>query len=458
MAVGGATWGTAGTLELGSGNTFDSNDATGEDDVFPGVDEAFWTYTPAFHQEVRITLADNDHYGHLLFQGDSFPERQLVAAEPGYPVYVYYYWLLAGVEYHLVAGNLSGVYEAVYQITLGEITPLATTPWYSDLRDRTDNVVDYNTRTSVSGLLTHRSRSTTYGITREIDSPAMDTIECAWQHAHFGSADVITWEGFCPPRLTGNVPSAAPVAGPYADADFDTTHGGNAQDILFGAAIHMHQVYDDLDPLGVLPAPEPVDNGLTLPEWRVEYEQPKPDLRLVEFAGGDIPPLDPLELPPYEIGITYRDEHVVPPEFKVVPTAYDVTTGQYDEWPKSNMGVDYTLGATEPDWVTLAYEPDWTDFFFPAEGEVYARGDWVFGATMIHGDPDGGPEIERPSFTLRARFSLQASRYRFIYKRTVRPFPPRRGWPRHQATTAARGAGGRDDIQSGPRGSIGGVT
>jgi hypothetical protein len=459
MATGGATWDTAGALDLSDNNYFDQADADAES--IPGLaftDEGYWTITPGAHYEVRLRTGNPSLHGLVVFinladHGDAGPQLEYIYPSKGYDGTGDVYWFLAGETYTVAVGNLSIFTGQTYQLIVDAITPLATSGWYSDLKARTDNVLSLSTHDDAYGVLVHRSRNTIYGITREIDSPELGGMGCGWLHATVGDSDVIIWEGFCPPVVGGgSVDSYDPISAPYADADYDETHGGNAQEILFGAAIHAYQVHDEMPPNGVLPVPEPGDLGLDLPDWQVEWEQEHPNIRGIDFAGDDLPPIDPEAegyVVPTDVGISYRDEHIIPAPPKIVPVFFNTETGQYDGWPKGGLSADVTL-EIGPEWTQLYGSMtgpghDWSYFFFPAEGEAYAPGDYTFGAKMMHPNDDN-ETFNRPSFVLRARFSLQASRYRFIYKPTTRTIPPRRIRQRGDGLT-----GGARGIKTGAR-------
>lgn len=469
MGYGGATWDTAGTLELDAPNTFNQDDADDLNlDDYAFHDEGWWVYSPTFHHEGRVRTGDG-LTGYVVLSGPDEPHAELVTYR-GSDGVGDFYWFIAGRTYHIAVGNLTAETGLTYQVFLDNVVPLATTTWYDDLKNRTDNILESNEREGPYGVATTRGRDKSFGITRAIDSPEMSDIGCAWLHAHFGSEGAIIWNGVCPPVFPGTTPSTNPF-NPYKDADFSVSHGGSARVNLHGGAIHAWEVHNLTPPNGVLPLPDPLTNtGVYLNDYELEWEDQHVKIRGIEFAGDDRPTIpqqianaeaaDEEWTAPSDVGITYRDEHVIPAPFKVVPISYNTEDGQYEYWPKGGLSSDVTLDSSGvPTWTTLygsmtGEGTDWSYFFFPEEGSSYAPGDYVFGAAIESVDNDlGGPEDERPSYTLCARFSLQAARYRFIYKPETTTIPPRRIFGRSDGAThgARRALGGGNTRQSGSR-------
>jgi hypothetical protein len=112
VGYGGPTWDTAGTLTLGSDNTFDVADTTLDTD---GVyDQAWWKFTGTALKRVNITASS---YGFLkVYTGASFAAKVEVVAESADPVGATVD--TQAVEYHVLLGR--GQFDpplVTYQLT-----------------------------------------------------------------------------------------------------------------------------------------------------------------------------------------------------------------------------------------------------------------------------------------------------------------------------------------------------
>lgn len=144
MSVGGATFGTAGTLELGSGNDFDIADVTEVGTVRP-YNHAWWSYTVPVRStlvvdtfaSVAVDLEAVDTllwvYDGALFVGGNDDSS---GGPPGtFGLSRATVILEAGVEYHILAGtfdsNPAGLitYRLTVSVTPNPLTPIA--PSYS---------------------------------------------------------------------------------------------------------------------------------------------------------------------------------------------------------------------------------------------------------------------------------------------------------------------------------------
>lgn len=205
MGVGGATWDTAGTLVLGSDNTFSVADATEPPEDIPGfVDSAWWVFT--LTQPARVVLTPSEDAALILYVGDDYAHRDDLAVED-FEGDGSVFSLSSGVTYHLLVVHDEFVSPTTYQVTWTQ-TAFSVSEWFSDLRERTDNqlisslapgLLGLNQRPEFQtagpwseapvGTLAREapSRVGDWNALQELGGPLVSrAIPCVWNHAKLG--------------------------------------------------------------------------------------------------------------------------------------------------------------------------------------------------------------------------------------------------------------------------------
>jgi hypothetical protein len=468
VGYGGPTWDTAGTLTLGSDNTFDVADTTLDTD---GVyDQAWWKFTGTALKRVNITASS---YGFLkVYTGASFAAKVEVVAESADPVGATVD--TQAVEYHVLLGR--GQFDpplVTYQLTR-EQAQLTASPWIDDLTEAPEednilivsngDIIDDNPNPGFSTLFMPewtfdvirggQSRTGNYRLMEMLGgSPITSAMGCAFSHAVNGEQAVVAW------NATGEPPDPTPamclpLEGAGADAEvggtLSSTHVElNFQDnsgipftasymeaILAGPShgIWYLPVRDNLNPWGtlfgsILDTLDPEAHGYPA-DADVEWETPYVELVRVELTDGD--PLtsssapftnrwvlhDPVVAP------TWEDGYTTPWKLGIVGTSPMV-----DPPPERPFLLfDYADG--DPEWHELPNSEGWDGHDW---NEDYADLEPADSDSLIIAWPTDTPSSTDFNETRLARiavkFVLRAPRFRFIYEGS----PVVRQWPRDDA-------------------------
>lgn len=449
MGVGGATWDTAGTLEAGGGNAFLIADTTESADVFDNV--AWWTFTPTANVVGRFTVlpAITDNVGFRLYSGANEASKVLVPRT--FEDFTQVSTLSPGVTYHLLVGTFDTVEEPSYQVTYAP-TQLTVSPWISTLRDRDDNqlvissgeLVEENTSEfqfqhawygQVVDAIRPPGRASSYGVLEDFGGPPISgALACIWSHALWGdNGGTGTWDGVCPPLVTGVADDALNSSVSYSveaeDTDNPFADSGSANIAMSSRALYFLPVRDNIDQRGVFSFPDPELEGYPA-DAEIEWETPTIELVKVEITG-DLP-VRPAEGTLLEgIAVSLRDV--------VRPTGGG---NAWDEWSKGMPGTWDLTGDQHIQFTYIDGDPVWTeitgivsgddgwdglvDYTTDADADEVA----IVGMEAAFG---GGPEVESGDSAsseadIALRFTLRSPRYRWIYEGATAPggIPPRR--------------------------------
>jgi hypothetical protein len=492
VGYGGATWDTAGTLTVGSDNTFAVADSTTDAD---GVyDQGWWTFTaPTAYARITLTAAS---YGFLkVYTGASFAAKVEVdyLSQDGDPAQAIFD-PTPDVEYHVLMGRGQFDPPLVTYVITWAATSLTTSPWYNTLQDDPDNYLivtdgdlrlanpnpDYagvgapiNSRPEWMNLIVNSSQG------REGEYRAVETVlgsdvhgaaSCVISHAEVGDEDVQNWNTLTTGTDNGaptcrTIPTgAAETAGAKATTgiSLDYTPGAPFDAPTLTAAYHgpsygllFLPVRDNLPPWGALvdPVLNPEDYGYPA-DATLQWEDPTPDLLGVELADGD-----PIPTGTADITNQWVLNSAKGPVWQF---------GFSGNWL---MGDIDTPGPVEP-YLAFTYgdgndDPEDVEWHEVPDAEGWDGHDWhedhtpVVEATGADGvvvawPASGGVLNEGDDFQRDARiavkFVLQARRFRFVYEGT-NVVPPRRIDGRSDGAThgARRALGGNNTVQSGNR-------
>lgn len=483
MSVGGATWDTAGTLTLGSDNTFDPDDATVDAD---GVyDQAWWKFTPSALTRVTLTAGP---YGFLrVYTGASFAGKASVASVSGEPAMATFD-VHPGVEHHVLFGRGQFDPPPDNYIVIYERTTLVATGWFNDLQDAEDNIlivsdgalVDENPNPGFSSafmpawaedvIRDGQARSATYTITEvlggdELDSVAMD---CAIAHANNGDNGNQVWngtgsgtdtgEGVCRPLFIGEAEEGAS----RTSTRFQRDDRPGDPDILLAGQVEAEMngpsyglwylpVRDNLNPWGTLfgealDVLDPTTHGLPANSV-VEWEGPHVELVRIELADAD--PVSEGEVELLNLSNQWAVNSNIGPTWEVGFT----TPWQRGEFPGVlyDLRWDYHDGDTV--WAELPDSEGWDghDWVEEYEGDadVPLAADDVVICWPLRGALSTSDTWTRNA-RIAVKFVLRAPRFRFLYEGSpvVRQYPrdDTRGvssaprlWPRSKSHRIAGG-------------------
>jgi hypothetical protein len=504
VGYGGATWDTAGTLEVGGGNTFDSADATTDEPFVkhPG----WWTFTLAAPVIVRLTQegAGSYSWNAFLYEGDAYADKVRVTEDdyegPDFATLVYR--LFPGT-YHFVAGtSLLGTPPTTYQITYA-IQPLAATAWQSDLRDRDDNVLIVSSgdlrlenpgpfadeqpwfygQPDETGLIDtwHMpGRLSDYTISETLaghnnGNHPDGASSCAWSHAVFGDIGNALWNASTTDTEDGGDPVCRPLFDGFADDAVNGAPGyslsvsdysgsgsfvagaANAEVAMRSEVLYLLVARDNLTPFGVIQDDlDPLADGVpadvvTSGAYALEWESPYVELTKVEVTG-DQPGR------PDDGTVDDRDGLTLFLNDKILPSYTGLGAGS---WRKGTPGTQttgdphehliFTYTDGDPTWNELAEFTSWDDCADYVAGDAPdARVGACIGAVLV-GAPDDNTSSTHPG-DIAVRLTLRSPRYRWVYEGT-NTVPPRRIFGRSDGAThgAARALGGRNTVQSGNR-------
>lgn len=470
MAVGGATWATAGALTLGSDNTFALADATEDDppeEPFPLTDLAWWTFTPAVPGMLELAPAPDTDFGTRVYHGTD-DEREKDFNVPGFGNS----WLLReGREYHILAGlgefddpPPSGSYQLI-----ATFEARAASPWLEDLQDDPDNylIVTHGSlheanphptyaqppfarpewmEDVVRQVLGRRGR---YTIQEVLGGQALDvdTYACAIGHANNGEDDGsqhwnATGSGTDPTTPAICLPlSEGPAEGNSEDSteykvvhtDPDAPGAGIAGQVhadFHGPAYALHHlpVRDNLPPWGTLFgfSLDPEDHGYPA-DAILEWEEPQVRLLLIQIGDGN--PIATNEEP-------LRNRWVLNDLIGPSPVPGGGTV-----WQKGQVGAPPS-GPEDPTrpWMSFTYDDGnetTGEFHDVPHTEGWDGHDWVEDYEFV---PDVSPtdwdsdvlawpeaeallgEYERVAH-IAVKYLLEAPRFRFVF--AARPAPRR---------------------------------
>jgi hypothetical protein len=474
VGYGGPTWDTAGTLELGSGNTFDVADATEDDPEILVYDQAWWTLTTTLS---RVTLTDASYGFLLVYTGDSYAERDEVFYLDRHtdPATVTFN-ALPGVEYHVLMGN--GIVDPLssYTITWAQAS-LTASPWLDDLQDDPDNYVivtdgdlrlenpnpEFNEHPLVRPVWMNdvvrggQARTGDYRAQEEIDldPPILSAEGCVRQHAYAANQGAITWSSLTCPTVP--IDTTADTQGPTTSTGWSLEHEpsvGLVSGHVYGTsagpsyALWYLPVRDNLPPWGALDItpPNPVDYGYPA-DAVLEWEDEIPDLLGVELADGDPATSGSSDYPnKWVLNSNRGPEWVDGFTTEWLIGAVDAPNPGTDDRPW--MSFDYEdgdVGWNEVPGSDAGWREAWTEeygTFAPTADSVVVA--WPGTLPAGFGDWDRLARIA-------VKFVLRARRFRFLYEGGT--VPPRRISRRLDGAThgAARSLGGRNTVQSGNR-------
>lgn len=490
MGVGGATWDTAGTLELGSGNTFDRADATEDGDILNEV--GWWTFTVT--SPTQVTLAHNAEL--IIYTGAAEVDKVRVDEDfddDGNPTFV----ATDGVEYHVQVGIFS-TGPTTYVVTYSQ-TVLAVSPWITTLRDRTDNEVIVSRlelvqsnqngffRTFPEWMLSvvrwlgvDSARGGQYSATEVLGGDDPNGAEgCCWAHAAWGEFDGQLWSGI---EQDPDIPSMAvcfPLGSTAAanssvlDPSYAVQAAGpppgvfiariqSATVVIVSRAIYYLPVRDNTGPFGGLAfaSPDPYEDGVPASAENItlEFESPHCDLLGVDFTG-DFTNRTVTADAGNEGRVALRDLLARPfaPSDETHGTYDTYTVGTPGDWDGTGAGYlssDYD-GGVPADWVPIDGAASGDDGW---DGKAdYTSEDCdehaVVGMRAHWGDTASEQGEHTTDLDIALRFRLRSPRYRWIYTRTTPAvIPPRRIFQRSDgATHGARRVGAGNTRQSGSR-------
>jgi hypothetical protein len=453
VGYGGPTWDTAGTLTVGTDNTFDTADSTEDGPVV--YNQAWWKFTPGL---ARVTLT-GDAYGFMrVYSGASLGGAVEVAADQSEPVGLTFY-PEAGIEYHVLLGI--GQFDPPLPTYTIEYERFALTagPWLDDLQDDPDNyliVTDgdlrlENPNPDYSGSIFSRpewmdlvarsaiARDGTYNIVGVVDGEdPVAGLSCAVDHALNGDNGNQLWNGstddpddtspgFCRVLFSGPADPGSPRGTTYLRKDYDANDWPVAPVASAQAAgpsynLFLKPVRDYLPVYGALPdsvIPNPEDYGYPA-DAVLEWEDSTAELLGVELADGD--PLDEgaVDDDP-DVGIINNwalndfrgpiwddfDEGLSDWKCGGIPSG---TTGVDDRpWVPWQYIDGDTLWQEIPD--SAGWDGhDWTD----DHEEIDARPDGVVVAWPV--DAGVGMGTWERNAHIAVKFNLRAPRFRFIYE------------------------------------------
>ena len=481
MATGGATWDTAGALDLGAGNTFTVADATmdGEGAESFAHDLAWWVFTPTTSQ--RATLVISEDASQVLFRGESYATRDDLGVvdfdTDNNPIYE----LTAGETYHLMLGHFTFVDPTTYSVGYSKLDALYS-PWIT-LPDnylivssdggplQAENPAPWSSwqfwmrrvirrDTSTNARLAHWDATEVLGG----DDPN-GAQECVWAHTQngeFGPGQL--WNGGGGPADTSpgiclalgvtppdngfaagaiyNQDPAGPPTGEEGGPPPGVARVQEADIYTVARALYWLPVRDNMPPGGTGSPPSAEEAGY-------------PDAIGGEWEGGDsaTPKLLKVEFTTDNFGTRYTAGEITdnqsiavalhtsvrPGSFAVHPD--DDTFGTYAQWPigqvKDVAGIGETLiydhwTGGDPTWHDIpdqvAGDTGWdnsNDYSSegPGQDEMAVLAAWT---PFISGTPvDGGGGNEQCDIALR--FKLRPKRWRFIlgYGTAAVPYPRR---------------------------------
>jgi hypothetical protein len=516
MGAGGATWDSAGTLTLGSGNTFDVADATEglADDPYQ---HGWWAYTPSAtqiltldtfastyttgdwpHADTDITVYVGDVTDGIEVDYDDYDDDAYV----GEGIYLsrYTFTAQAGTTYYVRVGNWWGVGQyaedsslITYALT-ASATTLTTSPWidpgddpdnYLIISDGTMRAANPNPFFRYEGVSPAawtlqvirgaQARVADYSIQSVFDGPStLGGVDCAIAHAGNGESPFIgqTWEEdeVCAPLATGE----AEPRGSAFETTRAVTHSEPGEFVSGFTTAGMSgpaygawflPVRDNLGPTGTVDLGiDPTDYGYPA-DAELEWEYDYPELLGIEWADGDPVSID--DGAPYanKWGLNYTlfgtwvDGWSTPWQLGSFPieVPIPVTEDRPEMLWSYGAGIEGETGVDAEDvWHPMPDSEGWDDHgwtdSYEGGGENPATSD-----AMVAAWPDATGMAVGESDARFARpavkFILQARRFRFIYTDVTDDTPPRRGWPSNPGfTTPANGWGRRPNIQHGPRG------
>lgn len=453
MSVGGATWDTAGTLELGSDNTFTVADATEDQPDVSLLDSAWWKFTPP--ATARVTLAHSDGSVVAIYTGAEYAAREDVAVDfdGDSPVFV----AQASVEYHVLVGHNEFDMPETYQLTWTQ-EALAVSAWISTLRDRDDNQLVISSQAFelqatlnppafredrdwyhlVIDSINPPGREGLYTVLETLGGPPIESMaDCLFAHAVNGEQGGLGGleEGDPCPELLGGVPAewaANGTSGWELDCVSDPggiADAGLAQVTMFSRGIYLRPVRDFLNPGGVLDADATADG---YPDAiGIEWESPHVDLVKVEITG-DYPSRPADGFGDGELIAALRDK-IQPNHVGGSWTPFWL--GVPGEWNEEDGHpyVRFSYRDGEPEWteVTGVTEGDdgWADTgsydaagTYPPDEVAIAGCAEAWNEVMVANPSSGGVGAD-----IALRFTLRAPRYRWIYEGLP---PVTRQWPR----------------------------
>jgi hypothetical protein len=462
VSTGGATFGTAGTLDLGAGNTFLRADAV--ESTY--LDNQGW-FTFTLTTPKVVDFAFNPGTGFRLLIGDTEDDLTTVSAASitgSSPTGFNANYLLAPDTYYLVVGEFTDP-PTTYQVTYSSRTA-ATSEWYSDLRDDPTNILPLDETLAdvwdadVIRRGSYREGNVFYQET--LGGPwSTAAMECARNHALWGNQFSALWTDVCPPLFDGvaDVETIGDSSVSYHYSFETGTSVGDSTRIIVRTTawgIWLKPVEENLPPRGVLPHPSPEDYGYPT-EAEIEWESPVVELIGLEIADGAGNPFDPD--PDSRYAVNYDKQ----PSF---------TGGDFNGWQLGNLpgGPPVLL----PDWVdgpedySITFSSEavaegdktWHALDVPADGFASLTQDYLtdtydygviagpseaFGEGVL--DDDRGADV-----AIMVRVHVRSPRFRWIYDGPT-VVPPRRIFGRSDGAThgAARALGGRNTVQSGNR-------
>jgi hypothetical protein len=467
VGYGGQTLETAGTLEVGSDNTFTVADAT-VDDYFD--DQAWWTFTVT--SPSRVDLTSSPHSTFALFDAD-VSLVVAIEADGSEAAGVTAYYLLPPGTYHLVVG-VFGTPPVTYTITYAPRLT-GSSPWNSDLRDDPTNVltiVDLDSEDWDDVIRPGSFRTGEVTFQETLGGPWDTNAEaCAIEHALWGNQIDEAWTGACPLTVVGladfELLGGSDISHFYEedtgfpfDADHTTTRVRTAS-----WGIWLKPVEERLPVYGVLSPPNPVDYGYP-PEAVVEYE-------------GDVVELIGLKIGDRAgtLGVDPESRYAV--NFDRQPGFLD---GEWTAWDLGNLPGGPPPPEALPDWLdeddpnpyVLAFSSEGVDdedktfhtLAIPADGftsltQDYLEDTYDYGVIAGPAEAFGIGSITAGSRSaaigLTIKVAVRSPRFRFIYDAPT-AVPPRRISDRSDGMThgTPRVRGGGNTVQAGNR-TLGGI-
>lgn len=448
MSVGGATWDTAGTLELGSGNTFTVADATEDLDLGFSTLEAvgWWTFTPSASFRVGIAPADGDIVSIRLYRGADEASKILVG-DWGFEDPTTFYHAQEGVTYHLVVGTDEGeTHPATYQVTFTE-TALAVSPPISTLYDRTDNQVIvsqgelYNENISSEFRVLHDWYADILGsvlryppgrpghwvVIQTLGGPDVTSagaVNCVWNNTKLGEdGNGGGWLGLC----GGGVGDIANLIGYPSNVSWSINvpeSGGPAGDstsasiTLKAEALWFGQIRTHIEERGAFNHPDPVLDGYPEDseiEWLGDLELLKIELagdaeeRPAEDTTED---LDPLR---YMLRREVAPEYLGGDPLEVFPWAH-WTKGNALVWNGAKSDLSFTYYDGDAAWTEIdevvSGPTGWEGLspgFDSQPDEIL-----TIGLSRSFGTPPDVDGNSRQALTA-VRYTFRSPRYRWVY-------------------------------------------
>jgi hypothetical protein len=447
VGYGGQTRATAGTLTLGSDNTFTVAEATVDDLLY---NQAWWEFDAATTS--RVTLSAAGIWIAVYANDDTV---QVEYAD--YEVYASASFdALTGVTYRVLVGTLEPEdAPATYVVTYAQ-RALATTAWLSTFRDSDENVLVVSPGTSDPPGDLQALNNSEFAATKSWYNELVDwegpsgrrsqydilevvggadpvtAASCAWSHAEHGDSDIVLWNTSTTDPDDSGPPTCLPLISGPADPALnnsilsdlhiigDGVPGGlgsvmRARRNLTARGLHFLQARDNLSERGVLPftIADPVSDGVPaeFADDAVFQWEPGQDLELlkVEIAG------DTVGRPAEGAG-----------ETGVTIFVNDLILQGYDHWAKGVEGVpegsrphvffDYVDG--DPAWHELTNITSWDDC---SEDEPDAMaGLCIAGAPLVG-------EVFTSESDVAVRLTFRSPRYRWVYDG---PTTVVRQWPR----------------------------